>query len=132
PLPPARAARAPARRRPRGGHRRRRRRLAARRSARLDAPLLAGRARRRSRRGLVPARPGAPRMRIASVATHTLRARVSAVDSASAPLLASAGAVVAATALFADRLDWPAANIEFAGNGSFLLYVFLIIGQVAV
>ena len=71
-------------------------------------------------------------MRIASVATHTLRARVSAVDSASAALLASAGAVVAATALFADRLDWPARNIAFARNGSFLLYVFLIIGQVAV
>jgi hypothetical protein len=71
-------------------------------------------------------------MRLASTATHTLRARAPAVDSASAALLACGGAAVAGTILFADRLEWPARNVEFARNGSFLLYVFLIVGQVAV
>ncbi|MFL5926098.1 MAG: hypothetical protein ACJ77E_04100, partial [Gaiellaceae bacterium] len=60
------------------------------------------------------------------------RARVPAVDSASAALLACSGAAVAGTTLFADRLEWPARNVEFARNGSFLLFVFLIVGQVAV
>jgi hypothetical protein len=71
-------------------------------------------------------------MRIASVATQTLRAGAPGVDSASAVLLACAGAAAAGTILFADRLDWPSRNVEFARNGSFLLYMFLIVGQVAV
>ena len=71
-------------------------------------------------------------MRVASVATQTLRARGPTVDSVSAGLLACCGATVAATTLFADRLGWPARDVQFARTGSFLLYAFLIIGQVAI
>src|SRR5262245_38612136 len=129
---PFRAARPRARCAAGGVYGRRRRRLRPRRPARVDASLLAGCARRRRGRVLVPTPPGAARMRVASTATQTLLARAPAVDSVSAALLACGGAAVAATTLFADRLAWPAQDVEFARTWSFLLYAFLIIGQVAI